>query len=29
LSDLMRGKRLDEGVKGGNQERPPWESDED
>ena len=29
MSDLMRGKRLDEGVKGGNQERPPWESDED
>ena len=29
LSDLMRGKRLDEGVKGGNQERPPWERDED
>ena len=29
LSDLMRGKRLDEGVKGGNQEQPPWESDED
>ena len=29
MSDLMRGKRLEEGVKGGNQERPPWESDED
>jgi hypothetical protein len=29
MSDLMRGKRLDEGVKGGNQERPPWESDEE
>ena len=29
MGDLMRGKRLDEGVKGGNQERPPWESDED
>src|SRR6266480_3882930 len=29
VSDLMRGKRLDEGVKGGNQDQPPWESDED
>src|SRR5712675_1083123 len=29
MSDLMRGKRLDEGVKGGNQERPPWESDDE
>jgi hypothetical protein len=29
MSDLMRGKRLEEGVKGGNQERPPWESDEE
>jgi hypothetical protein len=28
MSDLMRGKRLEEGVKGGNQEKPPWESDE-
>jgi len=28
MSDLMRGKRLEEGVKGGNQERPPWESEE-
>jgi hypothetical protein len=29
MSDLMRGKRLEEGVKGGNQERPPWESDDE
>jgi hypothetical protein len=29
MSDLMRGKRIEEGVKGGNQERPPWETDED
>ncbi|HYR63309.1 MAG TPA: hypothetical protein VET24_11855 [Actinomycetota bacterium] len=29
MSDLMRGKRVEEGVKGGNQERPPWEGDED
>jgi hypothetical protein len=29
MSDLMRGKRLEEGVKGGNQEPPPWESDDD
>jgi hypothetical protein len=29
MSDLMRGKRLEEGVTGGNQERPPWESDDD
>ena len=29
MSDLMRGKRVEEGVKGGNQERPPWESDDD
>ena len=28
MSDLMRGKQLEEGVKGGNQEKPPWESDE-
>src|SRR3977135_3459545 len=28
MSDLIRGKRLEEGVKGGKQERPPWESDE-
>jgi hypothetical protein len=28
LSDLMQGKRIEEGVKGGNQERPPWEEDE-
>ena len=29
MSDLMRGKRVEEGVKGGNQERPPWESEEE
>ena len=28
MGDLMRGKRLEDGVKGGNQERPPWESEE-
>ena len=29
MGDLMRGKRLEEGVKGGNQEKPPWESDDE
>ena len=29
MSDLMRGKRVEEGVKGGNQERPPWEEDDE
>jgi hypothetical protein len=28
MADLMRGKRVEDGVKGGNQERPPWEEDE-
>src|SRR4030081_3430153 len=29
MSDLMRGKRLGEGVEGGNQERPPWEGEDE
>ena len=29
MADLIASKRLDDGVKGGNQERPPWEKDEE